>query len=86
MSRDRHFLSGGTALAACAIILMAKVTECRAETLKREPGAGALRCNQVVLVDDRSCPKGQIKQVTGGCNMGGANTAGPPRVRRCVPR
>ena len=37
-----------------------------AEVLKREPPMGQLREGQVVLVDDGSCPAGQIKQVTGG--------------------
>lgn len=34
----------------------------------------------VVLVDDRSCPAGQIKEVTGG-----NSNRGIPRAKRCVP-
>ena len=34
----------------------------------------------VVLVDDRSCPAGQIKEVTGG-----NRNKGIPRAKRCVP-
>jgi hypothetical protein len=34
--------------------------------LKAEPPEGALRKGQHVLVDDGSCPVGQIKEVNGG--------------------
>ena len=36
--------------------------------LKQEPGAGRLHAGQKVLVDDRTCPAGQIKELTGGSN------------------
>ena len=60
-----------------------------AAVLKQEPGPGKLRVGQTVLVDDGSCPPGQIKQVTGGRNMDPAtraSIAGPARQRTCVPR
>ncbi len=50
-----------------------------AETLKQEPPADALHAGQTVLVDDGSCPAGQIKQVTVG-NRG----AGRERERNCI--
>ena len=46
---------------------------------KMEPPAGTLPAGQKVLVDDGSCPAGQIKQVTG------APSRGAERKRECVP-
>lgn len=57
------------------------------EIAKREPPAGSLR--GMILVDDGSCPKGQIKEVSQGGSAGvGGNTRGTPvaRSRRCVAR
>ncbi len=45
--------------------------------LKSEPPSGTLALGQKVLVDDGSCPKGQVKQVTG-------SVKGVPRQRQCV--
>jgi hypothetical protein len=36
--------------------------------LKKEPAAGRLHLGQKVLVDDKTCPAGQIKELTGGSN------------------
>ena len=52
-----------------------------AATLTKEPGKGALRYGVRVLVDDGACPKGQIKEVTGG-----KSSRGIKRTRRCIPR
>ena len=46
-----------------------------------EPAAGTIATGISVLVDDGTCPSGQIKQVTGGDTKRGV-----PRVRRCVRR
>jgi hypothetical protein len=47
--------------------------------LKQEPPIGQLPHGAKVLVDDRTCPAGQIKQVIGG------NVAtGQPRQRSCI--
>ncbi|MCW6510962.1 DUF6719 family protein [Lichenifustis flavocetrariae] len=46
-----------------------------------EPAAGTLPEGQSMLVDDGTCPKGKIKQITGGNTKVGA-----PRVRTCVRR
>lgn len=61
----------------------------RPDALRRDPPPGSLQTGQVVTVDDGSCPRGQIKQLTGGGNLNyGTNTprAGPPRISRCVAR
>ena len=51
------------------------------ELLKREPAIGKLPTGAWVLVDDGTCPAGQIKRVIGG-NV----TTGQPRLRSCVVR
>jgi hypothetical protein len=48
----------------------------------REPPEGELRLGQRVLVDDGSCPAGQIKQVSGAR----LTPTGVTRVRTCIPR
>ena len=66
--------------------------------LAKEPVAGHLNPGQRVLVDDGSCPVGQIKELTGGTNRNcGPNSAlldttqcrhasGGPRISRCIAR
>jgi hypothetical protein len=60
----------------------------RAQTmLPQEPGEGMLRPSEKVLVDDHSCPKGQVKEVTGGGNrryIKDIEVPGAPRQRRCI--
>ncbi len=46
--------------------------------LKSEPAKGTLPQGHKVLVDDGTCPAGQVKQVTGA-------TPGTPRVKECIP-
>jgi hypothetical protein len=51
-----------------------------AQILKTEPPIGQLPPGAKVLIDDGTCPVGQLKQVVGG------NTAtGQARLRSCVP-
>jgi uncharacterized caspase-like protein len=49
--------------------------------VKQEPAIGKLPPGASVLVDDGTCPAGQIKQLIGG-NV----TTGQPRLRSCVAR
>ncbi len=51
------------------------------QILKTEPAIGQLPPDATVLIDDGTCPTGQIKKIVGG-NV----TTGQPRVRSCVPR
>jgi uncharacterized caspase-like protein len=51
------------------------------EILKQEPAVGKLPTGASVLVDDGTCPAGQIKQVVGG-NI----VTGQARLRSCIPR
>ena len=41
---------------------------------------------QTVLVDDGSCPKGQVKRVVGGNHLKVGGTKQNERSRTCVPR
>ena len=50
------------------------------EVLKAEPSAGTLPFQQHVLVDDGTCPKGEIKQIVGG------NGLAIKRQKSCVKR
>ena len=47
---------------------------------------GAMREGQVVLVDDGSCPAGQIKRVVGGNHIKVGGTKQIVRTSSCVPR
>jgi len=54
--------------------------------LKREPAMGSLKPGQTVLVDDGTCPKGQVKEVTGGDHQKVGGKQQLERQRRCVAR
>jgi hypothetical protein len=77
-SRIRYFSIaslGGLALAALA-------SSARAEQVSREQDITDLRLGQRILVDDGSCPAGEIKEVS-GARM---TPDGILRMRKCVPR
>jgi hypothetical protein len=71
-----------TALALAALILFALADGARAEIVSREQDIVDLRLGQRVMVDDGSCPAGQIKEVQGSQ----MTTSGVVRTRKCVPR
>ena len=71
---------GSVALA----LLLALGGACGAQTVvKQEPWEGKMEPGQVILVDDGTCGKGKIKEVTGG-ELGAMNPR--PRTRKCIPR
>jgi hypothetical protein len=51
------------------------------EILKKEPPAGQVRYGKIVYVDDGTCPRGEIKEITGG-----HQEKSIPRKVRCVKR
>jgi hypothetical protein len=53
-----------------------------AQQVSREQDIADLRLGQRVLVDDGSCPAGQIKEVSGSQ----MTTTGVLRTRKCIPR
>jgi len=67
----------GTALAlAVSAPALAEI-----EILKEVPQSGTLRYREVVYVDDGTCPKGEVKEITGG-----NRDKSIPRKVRCVKR
>ncbi len=46
---------------------VAYIVPVRAQTLKNEPNPKQLSCGQKVLVENNTCPAGQILEVTGSC-------------------
>jgi hypothetical protein len=65
-----------------AFALLAFTSPALAQTVMRETDITDLRLGQRVLVDDGSCPAGQIKEVQGSQ----MTTTGTVRTRKCVPR
>jgi hypothetical protein len=65
-----------------ALMLLALATPAAAQQVGREQDIGDLRLGQRVMVDDGSCPAGQIKEVTGVK----LTATGIARARKCVPR
>jgi hypothetical protein len=64
------------------LLLSGFAASATAEQVAREQDILDLRLGQRVLVDDGSCPAGQIKEVTGVK----LTTTGVARARKCVPR
>jgi hypothetical protein len=69
----RFLLLGGLALAT---------TSAMAEQVSREQDIVNLRLGQRILVDDGSCPAGQIKEIS-GAKM---TESGILRAQKCIPR
>ena len=64
------------------LTLLALASPAMAQQVSREQDIGDLRLGQRILVDDGSCPTGEIKEVS-GAQM---TTAGIVRARKCIPR
>jgi len=73
--KHSSILLSGFALAALA-------TSAMAQQVSREQDIVDLRLGQRVLVDDGSCPAGQIKEVS-GARM---TATGVLRAQKCIPR
>ncbi|MGD9921328.1 MAG: DUF6719 family protein [Pseudorhodoplanes sp.] len=70
-----------------AVLAVAALSEpAGAQIVKREPAMGAMKEGERVLVDDGSCPKGQIKEVIGGNHTKVGGKKQITRQRRCIPR
>ena len=73
---------------ACILLLgllllgLAQIWPARAQYVGREQDVVNLRLGQRVLVDDGTCPAGQIKQVSGSK----MTPTGVVAVRKCIPR
>jgi hypothetical protein len=64
------------------LLLIGSAAPALAQQVGREQDIVDLRLGQRVMVDDGSCPPGQIKEVTGVK----LTTSGIARARKCVPR
>jgi CubicO group peptidase (beta-lactamase class C family) len=66
----------------CALLtaLALLATPSLAQVLRQDPAPGSLGKLEKVLVNDGSCPQGQIKEVTGGDSSKGIG-----RTSRCIP-
>ena len=64
------------------VALTAVTMPASAQQVAREQDIADLRLGQRIMVDDGSCPAGQIKEVTGVK----LTTSGVARARKCVPR
>jgi hypothetical protein len=65
-----------------ALLLLGFAGTAAAEQVAREQDIVDLRLGQRIMIDDGSCPAGQIKEVTGVK----LTTTGIARARKCVPR
>jgi hypothetical protein len=65
-----------------ALVLTGFAAPAVAQQVAREQDIVDLRLGQRIMVDDGSCPAGQIKEVTGVK----LTTSGIARARKCVPR
>jgi hypothetical protein len=65
-----------------AALLIGAAAAAQAQSVGREQDIGNLRLGQRVLVDDGTCPAGQIKEVS-GAKM---TSSGVARAAKCVPR
>jgi len=72
---------GSLALPAGITLLLAASTA-QAQTVSRESDIGDLRLGQKIMVDDGSCPTGQIKEVQGSQ----MTSSGIAVTRKCIQR
>ena len=75
-------LAAFTLALPASLVLWLFATPASAQQVSREQDIADLRLGQRILVDDGSCPAGQIKEVSGSQMT--AN--GIVRTRKCVPR
>jgi hypothetical protein len=78
-----HFRPSRSLIAAVVAIGLAGAALAQ---VKHEPAMGAMKEGEVVLVDDGSCPKGQISRVVGGNHVKVGGSKKIERTRSCVPR
>lgn len=84
MFRSQPLRSPLTVIVLGAAALLAVATPVAAQQLQvfREQDITELRLGQKILVDDGSCPNGQIKEVTGST----LSASGVVATVKCIPR
>ena len=81
MAPGKAITAGALALTAFVALSLA-TTSALAQTFSREQDIPDLRLGQRVLVDDGTCPTGQIKEIQ-GAQM---TASGVLRTRKCIAR
>lgn len=81
MTVEKMATPGWTALPV-SLVLVLLATPVLAQQVSREQDIVELRLGQRILVDDGSCPAGQIKEVS-GAKM---TETGVSRSAKCIPR
>ncbi|MGH6622897.1 MAG: DUF6719 family protein [Burkholderiaceae bacterium] len=66
-------------LLAASLLWMPLLARAAPEILREMPSEGEIPYRKIVYVDDKTCPAGQIKEVTGG-----SKEKSVPRKVRCV--
>lgn len=74
--------AAGSLVLPANLVLWLAATPANAQQFSREQDIPDLRLGQRILVDDGSCPAGQIKEVS-GAQM---TASGVLRVRKCISR
>lgn len=74
------------AIRASIFMVFLMTTSAGATVLKQEPPMGALKQEQVVFIDDGSCPRGQIRRLVGGNHLKAGGREFAKRISGCVPR
>jgi hypothetical protein len=69
-------------MVTAALAFGAMADPAAAQRVSREQDISELRLGQKVLVDDGTCPNGQIKEITGAT----LTATGVARTRKCIPR
>ena len=80
---------GRSLITAIGLVLASAGMANAEKILKSEPREGYLRPGERVLVNDGTCPDGQIKEIIGGSNREYQTSIprpGTPRSIKCIPR
>ena len=73
-------------LVTCLLVIGVSQSALAQMVVKEEPPMGKMQEGEVLLVNDGSCPPGQIKRVVGGNHVLVGGTKHIERTRRCVRR
>jgi hypothetical protein len=69
------------------VAFSAMAATARSQVLLKEPDSAQLSCGQKVLVENRTCPEGQILEIVGSCRdaIPAANSSAPATGESTTP-